>query len=166
MESLKIIIGFVFVLLAWAFIYRTTLIIRVNAWIREYIFSDKLILFSNRRMAILLFLLGCVALFSGLEGLVEVESIKPEIAHQMIVQAKLDFRHGDYSKVITRCKVLVRAEPKNEAAWELLANAWWAMGDRKLAVQAMETLIRINPDFAWSDTPLGKIVKENRPYKK
>lgn len=166
MQFLKIFIGISAILLAWAFVYRTKLIFNLNAWMREYVFSDKLVLFSNRRMAALLLILGAVALFSGVEGVVDVQPIKPNIAAKMIEQARMDFRNRAYAQVITRCKELVRSYPKNEEAWELLANAWWAIGRRPLAMQAMESLIRLNPDYPWADTPLGRLIKENKPKKK
>ena len=151
MDFLKIVLGIAALAVAWAVVFRSKLIFSFNSWVRDRIFSDQLVLFSGRRMAILLVVLGGVALFSGLEGIIDVQTIKPNIAHSMLEQAKNDFRQGKHSRVISRCKELLRSDSKNKEAWELLATACWAIGDKELARQAVESLVRIDPEH-----PLGK----------
>ncbi len=95
------------------------------------------------------------------------KALRPQICRPTIVVFAAD--HGlaqagvsPYPQVVTRCKELVRSDSKNIEAWELLANAWWAMGRKPMALQAMESLLRINPDYPIDSAPIGKILEKNR----
>lgn len=160
MQTLKILIGILALLLAWIYVYRTKSIFTLNAWMRENVFSDKLVLFSNRRMAVLLLVLGAVALFSGIKDLEEFRPIRPQVAASMLVQAKEEFKNRSYLAVISRCRQLVRSNPKNTEAWELLAGSWWAIGKKKMAFQALQGLLSNNPNYPIKTSPLNIILKE------
>src|SRR5690349_4442200 len=133
MELLKILLGLAALVLAWLFLFRKKSLFTLNEFMRRRVFNDQTVLFQGRRMAALLFTLGAVAIFSGVEGVIDVQDIQPHIAAEMIAQARKDFRDGHYTKVINRCRELVRSDAKNVEAWELLANAWWAIGQKDRA---------------------------------
>lgn len=162
MQILKILIGVLALLLAWIYIYRTRLIFTLNAWMRENIFSDRVVLFSNRRLATLLLLLGAVALFSGIKDLEEFHPIRPHVAASMMDQAREEFKNRSYLAVISRCRQLVRFNPKNTEAWELLAGSWWALGRKNMAFQAMQGLLSNNPEYPIQSSPLKNILQEHR----
>src|SRR5687767_8701331 len=109
MDFLQIIAGIFALILAWALVLRHKLIFKINAWLRERIFSDELILFSGGRVAVLLIVLGGVALFSGLENVVDLQPIKANIASSILHQARQDLKEGKHRRVINRCKILVRS---------------------------------------------------------
>lgn len=158
MELIKIFAGALAVLIAWVFIFRTPLILKINAWIREHVFSDTLILFSGRRLAVLLLILGVIAIFSGLEEVGDERPIPPNIAVAMIEQAKINLKDGQHSQAIRRAKELVRADPQNREAWDILATAFWANGQKERAVQAAESLLRLDPTHPIAKTPIGAML--------
>lgn len=158
MQILKIVLGILALLVAWAYVFRHKIIFAVNAWMREYVFSDHVVLFSGRRLAALLFLLGGLAVFSGISGVINVQVIKPNIAAQMLEEARSDLKKKRYSLVVNRCKELVRSNPREQEAWEMLVIAWWAMGEKDLAKQAAESLLRIDPSNALGKGPIAKIL--------
>src|SRR5687767_5008212 len=122
MPILQIFLGLLALTLAVLFFHRSRLLFIFNEFMRRRVFSDHVVLFQGRRMAALLTLLGIVALFSGVASVINVQPIKPNIAAEMIKRAKEDFRGGRYVTVAHRCKDLVRSDPRNVEAWELLAN--------------------------------------------
>jgi hypothetical protein len=130
---------------------------------RRRVFSDQVVLFQGRRMAALLFALGAIAMFSGIEGVIDVQAIKPHIAAEMIVQAREDFRLGRYTKVVNRCRELVRSDARNVEAWELLANAWWAMGKKDRAAAAADAILRIEPQHPISKSLIVQYLREKNP---
>lgn len=160
MQTFKVLIGILAILLAWIFIFKIKWIFQMNAWIREHVFSDKVVLFSGRRMAMLLLVLGGVSLFSGIDEIVDEQPIRTNIASQMMDQARMDFRSGRYPHVVRRCRELVRSDPKNTEAWELLANALWAMGRKTAAIQTVDALMSSQPAYQVGKGPLKTIFEE------
>jgi cytochrome c-type biogenesis protein CcmH/NrfG len=166
MPILKILLGLLALLLAWLYIYRTKLLFALNDFMRERVFSDKVVLFQGRRMAALLTLLGIVALFSGIEAVIDVQPIKPQIAAVMVAQARDDLGRGRYMKVVNRCRELVRSDPKNIEAWELLANAWWALGQKDRASRAVESILRLDASHPIKRTSVGEYALRDGNRKK
>lgn len=162
MEFLKVSVGVVLLLSAWLVLFRTGLIFKLNAWIRENVFSDNVILFSRRRMAILLLLLGSIALFSGIEGLVDERKIQPRIAAEIIDLAEADFQKQRYENVIKRCRDVVRSDAKNLKAWRLMAASWWATNQKKQALQALEAIRQIDPSYPVEEDPLLRSLTRGR----
>lgn len=160
MPILKILLGLLALLLAWLFVYRTKLVYALNDFMRRRIFSDHVVLFQGRRMAALLTILGIVAMFSGVESVIDVQAIKPKIAAEMLVQAQEDLREGHFTKVVTRCKELVRSDPQNVAAWELLATAWWAIGQKDRAANAADSILRLDPNHPIRNTSIGEYLQK------
>ncbi|MFN0117893.1 MAG: tetratricopeptide repeat protein [Elusimicrobiota bacterium] len=147
MVFLIIIISFLLFLLAWAVLFRTQLIYKINEWFREQVFNDRWILFSGRRVAILLLFLGGIALFSGLSEMIKSRNIPPAIARQMLEQAQKDLSKGEYLKVVHRCRDLVRSDQRNVDAWELFAIASLALGDKDQARVALNSISRVDPNY-------------------
>lgn len=148
MTALTIFFGLTLLVLAWLIIFQKNLVFKLNAWMRENIFNDHVVLFSGRRVAILLFVLGIVAVFSGIRNVIEVPAIPPKTAAEMIAQSREHLAHGEFAQVVNRCKILVRANPSSIEAWELLVAAWSAMGEKDLALKAAENLNRLDPKNA------------------
>ncbi len=162
MHNWKILVGLLAVALAWMVLFRTGMVFRFNAWMRERVFSDRLILFSGRRVALLLIALGGISLFSGIEEVVEVRPLKPEAAANILKEARQDFRRGRYTKVVNRTKELIRSNPKDVEVWELLATAWWALGEKEKARKAVESLLRIEPDHRLGRGSMAAFMERKR----
>jgi len=162
MVALKITLGLLAFLLAWIYLFRTGLVYKFNNWMREGIFSDKVVLFSRRRMAILMFVLGSVALFSGLETLIQDHPLSPKIVANIIEQATEDFQKKKYARVVKLCKSVVKSNPKNGEAWKLLASAWWTLGEKKQALMAAENAHQLNPHDPYKDFPVMKIILDSK----
>jgi len=146
MQFLKIFLGLIAVVLAWVLAFRSGLIFRLNQWMRDYVFSDQIVLFAGRRVAVLLLILGVIALFSGVEDVVSVRQIKPKIAAEILLQAEKDLANRNFRLVILRSKELVRSNPNYIKAWELLATAWWARGEKEKAKKAADAWIEYHPE--------------------
>src|SRR3712207_573785 len=101
MELLKILLGLLALALAWAMVFRTGLVFRINGWMKAHIFNDELALFSGRRVALLLFLLGGIALFSGIENVVEPRPVQTEVIAHLVEYARLQSNSGNYARVVT-----------------------------------------------------------------
>lgn len=67
MESIvKILLGLSLMGLSLAYLYRPSLILRLNAWVRVFLFNDAYLLHHRRRWGLLAFLAGILFLYSGL----------------------------------------------------------------------------------------------------
>ncbi len=145
MVILKITLGILLLLAAWGYLFQKKLIFKLNAWMREIVFSDQVALFSGRRVAILLMVLGAISLFSGLGNFVQGPNITPEVAAQMLEQARQDLLHKEYASAIRRGRQLSKSNPKSIDAWEFLAEAYTRAGDKERARNAATILLRLDP---------------------
>lgn len=67
MESfVKIILGLGLMGLSLAYLYRPSLIMRINAWAKMILFNDAHLLHHRRRWGLLAFLAGILFLYSGM----------------------------------------------------------------------------------------------------
>lgn len=161
MDLMLILAGFAALSLGWLLMFRREFLLRVNGWLRANVFNDRFVIFSRRRVAVLLLMLGCVATFSGIDGLVDEQPVKPNIANFILEKAHEDFQSRRYRQAVRRCSELVRSNPKNVDAWKLLAAAHWSMGERKQATQAVDAVRRLDPSANFDDAPLLKIIERN-----
>jgi hypothetical protein len=78
MESgIKLLIGIVLLLVSVAYLYRPTLVLRVNAWGRTILFNDAHLLHFRRRWGLLAFLAATLFLYSGFLNLTKSIPIEP-----------------------------------------------------------------------------------------
>ncbi len=145
MQILKILIGFLALALAWSLLFRTGIIFRINTWLKDNIFNDQVVLYSRRRLALLLFVLGLVSLFSGIEKVMETSSMSTERAEKLFEDAKISLRAGQHQRVVTLCRILLKSDPKNILLREMEVNSLWAMGDRKETQKAVRILLVLDP---------------------
>lgn len=162
MEILKIIVGVAAVFVAWLFLFRTGAVFKLNAWMRENVFNDQIVLFSGRRLAILLLVLGGVALFSGIEGIQEEQSIPPKIISRMLEQARDSLIASDYPEVIIRCREVLRSDPNNLIALELTATAWWGLNEKEKARETIREIVKINPNHPLNRGPIARYFEKQR----
>jgi tetratricopeptide (TPR) repeat protein len=146
MVILKITLGILLLLAAWGYLFQKKLIFKLNAWMREIVFSDQVALFSGRRVAILLMVLGGISLFSGLGKFVQGPTFTPEISAQMLAQARQDLMHKEYPNAIRRGRELAKANPKSIEVWEFLAEAYSRAGDKDRARKAATILLQLDPN--------------------
>lgn len=123
---------------------------------REFVFSDQVVLFSGRRVAILLIALGGISLFSGLENFIAPKAIPPKIVAQMLEQSRTDFSKKRYAQVISRCRSVVKANPDEVEAWSLLVETYSRLGEKDLAREGANVLLRLDPNHS-----LGKSIFRN-----
>lgn len=146
MVILKVALGLSLLVVAWAYLFKKDLIFKLNAWMRESIFSDQVALFSGRRVAILLMVLGALSLFSGLNTFVRPTALPPAIADQILAQAREDLAQKRYPNALRRCRELVKRNPDSIAAWETLIETHSRMGEKDKARQAAFLLLRLDPN--------------------
>lgn len=68
MKILKIIIGIWLFLLSLGFLYWMDWMLKINAWIKRYVLSDKWLLFHRRKIGLLFLFLALIALYMGLSS--------------------------------------------------------------------------------------------------
>jgi len=158
MLSWRIILGLLALLIAWVLVKQAKLVFKFNAWMRDYVFSDQVILFSGKRVAILLLVLGVISLFSGVEQISRVQSLRPRIAAKIFNQAQKDFLAGDYDKVIQKCNELLKSDPANLPVLELLASTYLSIKQKEKAMECLRKILFINPNYHIDRGPLVKIL--------
>jgi hypothetical protein len=157
MGILKILLGFMALLLGWGLLFKTGLIFRINAWLKENVFNDQMVLYSRRRLALLLFVLGVVALFSGVESVFRDAVISSENVETLIGQARGSFKLQKYERVVSICRTILRSNPRNVPARELLSNALWALGQKEEAFQEARLLQYFQPSNTTAQILLSKV---------
>src|SRR5438034_1338707 len=131
MQIIKIVLGIFLLLVAWGYIFQKKLIYKINAWMRDFVFNDQTVLFSGCRVAILLIVLGVIALFSGMQDLITISPLKPQIAAQILEQARHEIANQRFPSAVQRCRILIRSNPNSIEAWEVLVTALSAMGEKE-----------------------------------
>lgn len=166
MKILLITFGIAAIFLAWAFVFQRSLIFKVNTWMREYVFTDELALFSGKRLAALLLALGGVALFSGVDRVVRDQGLRPRVAARLFQQAQDDYLNKRYDDVLFRCRELIKSDPRNIPVWELMATALVALDRKPEAQQALAKILEIDPNYPINKSPLKKIFQAKKKLKK
>ena len=63
---IKILIGFILLLTGLGYMYRPNIIIKVNFWIRENVFNDKMLIIHRRKIGVVLIVVGIIVLYMGI----------------------------------------------------------------------------------------------------
>jgi hypothetical protein len=156
MGILKITLGFLALVLAWSLLFRTGLIFRLNAWIKENVLNDQIVLYSRRRLAFLLLALGVVSLFSGVENLGLNLGYSGEAKAAMVSKIQSDFKSRQYTQVVANCRLLLKTDPKNIPIREFLINSLWALGNKEAALKEARMLSHVSPTNATAKVVLSK----------
>jgi len=147
MLGLKITSGILALLIAWALVFRKQLIYEVNRWMREYAFSDQWVIFSGTRVAVLLFILGGVALFSGIDTMTQRQVLKPAIVTRLLERARENFENRQFDQVITKMGLILQSTPENLAARELLIAAYFSTKQPEKAKEEIAQLLAYSPQY-------------------
>jgi hypothetical protein len=147
MLSIKIICGIIALLAAWALIFRKQLVYEFNRWMREYAFSDQWVIFSGTRVAVLLFVLGALALFSGIETINQTQVLKPSVVSKMLAGNLEDFKLKKFDRVIQKSQLIIKSYPDNQGAREYLIGAYFATHQSEKAKEEIQNLVAINPNY-------------------
>jgi len=166
MQIIQIFLGLLALFLAWVLIFKKPLIFKLNAFMREHIFTDHLVLFSGGRMALLLLVLGVVALYSGIDSVTRDQNFRPRLVSKIFDHAQEDYKKGDYEAALIKCRELLTVNPTNQSALELMMRAQWALGQKEEANQTLRKMIQINPEYSLKNSPVSKNFPAHREKKK
>jgi Flp pilus assembly protein TadD len=75
-------------------------------------------------------------------------------AAQMMAESKKTLTEKNYGRAIRLSRELLRSEPKNIQAWEVLAISAWAIGEKRIAFHSIDSIIQIDPT---SETLTGSL---------
>jgi tetratricopeptide (TPR) repeat protein len=148
MQFIQVLLGLLALFLAWVLIFKKPLIFRLNAFMREHVFADQLVLFSGGRIAFLLLILGVVALFSGVDIITKNQVLGPRSTGKIFEHAQEDMRNKDYESTLIRCRELLRSNPNNIAALELMLKVYRDMGKKEEARDVLVKILQINPNYS------------------
>jgi len=166
MLSLKIICGIFALLAAWALIFRKQLVYEFNRWMREYAFSDQWVIFSGTRVAVLMFILGALALFSGIETINQTQVLKPSVVSKMLVGTYEDFKQKKFDRVIQKSELILKSYPENQGAREYLIGAYFATHQSEKVKEEIQSLIAYNPTYNFRQGFLApykiRVVKQSK----
>jgi len=142
----KILLGLVFLLLGMGYLYHPNIVLNINAWLRKVIFNDVDVLLSRKRIGALLFILGALLLYMGFSSMSKRAKIKRTAGYWLVLDAQKLYRAKEYKDVIVHCQELLKRDPYNIYAWELLGLAWANLGNAEKAVSSWEQLLKIMPN--------------------
>ncbi len=148
MQFIQILLGLLAFFLAWVLIFKKPLIFKLNAFMRDRVFTDQLVLFSGGRIAFLLLVLGVVALFSGVDLVTRDQVLGPRSAAKLFEIAQDDFRDKNYGQVLIKCRELLRSDPHNMAVLELLMRTQRELGQKDEARETLLKIVQINPTYS------------------
>ena len=66
MELFKMLAGLVLLLFGMGYLYRPDRIIKFNAWMREHLFNDHILINHRRKIGVILIALGLMVMFVGI----------------------------------------------------------------------------------------------------
>ena len=135
MDFLKVFIGILALFLAWAIVFKTRIIFRFNNWIRENVFTDDIVIFSGRRIAVLLLIMGGLALFSGIANITDNSLWTSKREARMMKNAETLFIEEKYAEVIELTENILNIEPDNLRALELMAGSFVAIGEKEKGIK-------------------------------
>ncbi len=124
MEAIiKILVGLFLFAASLSYLYRPSLVLKVNAIFREVIFSDNFLLHYRRRWGMLLFVGALLFLYSGFKNLDSSPLLDESGGHGQMTQAYRNYYLGRYTDTVKICKVVLRDRPEDPHALFLLKQA-------------------------------------------
>lgn len=103
--------------------------------------------FFGTRVAVLLFILGSVALFSGIETINQTQVLKPSVVAKMLEGTFEDFQSKKFDRVIQKSQLILKSNPENQEAREFLIGAYFATHQSEKAKEEIQNLIAYNPGY-------------------
>jgi hypothetical protein len=69
MPFLKIIVGVAFLILGWIYLYRLTIVFRINNFLKQSLFNDAAILVEHKKIGLFLILMAIIMLYVGFSNM-------------------------------------------------------------------------------------------------
>ncbi len=63
---IKVIIGFILLLVGLSYLYRPDSIIKINSWVKANVFNDQVIINHRRKIGVVIILIGIIFLCIGI----------------------------------------------------------------------------------------------------
>jgi len=154
LPAVKIIGGVLLFGIGWCYLYKPGWIVQFNAWCREILFDDGIVLLARRKIGMTSILLASLMLYSGFQGLNALLSMGPRIERELLLEAQQAFQAKRYEGAIKRCQILIREKPENIDAWLLLGSSWLAVGKKDEAKIAWGRVLTLDPKNAVGNSRL------------
>lgn len=125
MSKIIIFIGIIFIILGFLYFYMPNVIIKICDFIRMYLLSDKIVILHNKKIGLILFLLGCVILL--------VKISRYYTHRDKYYLATREFYNKNYIKAEKLCIEILSNQPRNTMALELLGKIYLTTNRVELA---------------------------------
>ncbi len=135
-------------LVGWCHLYKPAWILRANAWCRDVLLNDSVVLLARWKIGLACVILSSLMFYSGFSGLSSKAKMGPRIEREGFQQAQKAFQAKRYNGAIARCQSLIRENPDHVDAWQLLGSCWLAMGKEVEARKAWERVLVLDPNNA------------------
>lgn len=142
MRAIPLIISIFSFCMAIIYLYTPKVILKINEFVRKYIFSDTLALFSRKKIAVIYFFISLTSLYIYLS--IPLMENKYQITLELS-SAYRNYYIGKYEKVIKICNKILSCEPHNIKANELLGLTYLALNQNTTAKAYLMEVIKRNP---------------------
>jgi len=68
LRLLEALAGIFFLIMSLGYLYRPTIIIKINAWGRKYLFNDQVLVAHRKKIGVVLLIISVIFLYGGLAG--------------------------------------------------------------------------------------------------
>jgi tetratricopeptide (TPR) repeat protein len=167
MILIKLVIGVVFLLLGWIYLYNPNIILYINRFVRDTLFNDRSVLLQRKKLSILFFCLSLLALYMGATSLlhksaaVGSEQWTAERNQFLLYSAAQDYYSKKYTSALEKYGKILESDPGNMEALEQLGAVYRASGDTANAKSVWYRLLQLNPGNKRVLDNLRKIEKES-----
>lgn len=152
MILLKLAFGILFFVLGWIYLYKSNIVLNLNRFVRETIFSDRLVLLKRNKLAILFFCLSFIALYMALatftaqvidkrKNVWMIDSTK-----YLMYMAMQDYCNEKYQNAIEKYLRILKSEPNNYEVLKRLAYTYDAAGEKKTAKVFWKRILKETTD--------------------
>jgi hypothetical protein len=138
MDAVKIIIGASLLALGVAFLYSPSLVLSLNALIREFLASDKRVILYHKKIAISLISLSFIALYMGMPPQQrrpaasggKIAAVTKDSFNEASFGAVRDYYSGDYRESLKKTLRVLAVKPYEEWAMVHLGCVYEMLGDK------------------------------------
>lgn len=142
MKIILLIISIFSLCTAVIYFYAPKVVLKINEFMKKYVFSDILVLFSRRKIAVIYFFIFLASLC--------IYWFMPPIGNKYQIPSKVfsayrNYYLGNYEKVVKICNEILSYDPKNIKANELLGLSYLALNQKIKAKAYLMEVVRREP---------------------
>ena len=165
MKIFMILVGLCFFCAGAAYVYAPNIVLKINALMKKFFFNDAWVLYYRKKIGLACVLVSFSVIYFAFNinlPSAENDILQQQITRNTLYKAYMSFNIRNYRETIQLCTEILNRDPCNKRALELIALAYFHVGDTANSKLYGRKLLDIDP----GNVKIGKIMPKPAPEPK